>query len=285
MNDGGRVVAVEAPAPESGSVNRQAVVQLPLALPPRTPDPMAAPVLRWGVLGSGWIAERLRRLAAALHPPAAARGRLPRPGPRGGVRRPQSALRAPTVVRRARRRSRTSTWSTSRRPTPSTSPCARLALEAGKPCWSRSRSASTRRRPPRSRDVAAAQGLFCMEALWTFFLPKFDVVRQLLESAALGEVRTVLADMGEHFTADHRIMRPIWRAGRSWTWARTRSPSPRGCSARRAGSRRPGSRTGGRQRPAGARSSRTRTAARRCSTPPSSPTLPRRRPSPARRAR
>ena len=46
-----------------------------------------------------------------------------------------------------------------------------------------------------------------MEALWTFFLPKFDVVRQLLEAGALGEVHTVLADNGEHFTAEHRIMR------------------------------------------------------------------------------
>ena len=29
------------------------------ALPhPRTPDPMQAPALRWGILGPGWIAER-----------------------------------------------------------------------------------------------------------------------------------------------------------------------------------------------------------------------------------
>ena len=32
---------------------------LPHALPsPRTPDAAAAPALRWGVLGTGWIAER-----------------------------------------------------------------------------------------------------------------------------------------------------------------------------------------------------------------------------------
>jgi predicted dehydrogenase len=39
------------------------------------------------------------------------------------------------------------------------------------------------------------------------FLPKFDVIRQLLEAGALGDVRTVLADHGEYFTNDHRIMR------------------------------------------------------------------------------
>jgi hypothetical protein len=37
----------------------------PTAMPsPRLPDPMDAPPLRWGVLGTGWIAERF---TAALH--------------------------------------------------------------------------------------------------------------------------------------------------------------------------------------------------------------------------
>ena len=32
---------------------------LPTSLPsPRTPDPRSAPTLRWGVMGTGWIAER-----------------------------------------------------------------------------------------------------------------------------------------------------------------------------------------------------------------------------------
>lgn len=55
--------------------------------------------------------------------------------------------------------------------------------------------------------LAADRGRFCMEALWTFFLPKFDVVRQLLEAGALGEIRTVQAEYGEWFTAGHRILR------------------------------------------------------------------------------
>src|SRR3954454_17229410 len=34
-------------------------MSFPRALPaPRTPDPMEAPPLRWGVLGTGWIAQR-----------------------------------------------------------------------------------------------------------------------------------------------------------------------------------------------------------------------------------
>jgi predicted dehydrogenase len=61
--------------------------------------------------------------------------------------------------------------------------------------------------------LATGRGRFCMEALWTFFLPKFDIVGQLLDAGALGEVRTVLAEYGEHFTAEHRILRPDLAGG------------------------------------------------------------------------
>ena len=55
--------------------------------------------------------------------------------------------------------------------------------------------------------VAAARerGVFCMEALWTFCLPKFDVIRQLVDGGDLGEPRTVIADNGETFAPSHRI--------------------------------------------------------------------------------
>jgi predicted dehydrogenase len=56
-------------------------------------------------------------------------------------------------------------------------------------------------------ELAAGKGLFCMEALWTLFLPQFDIIRQILDSGMLGEIRTVFADHGEYFTADHRILR------------------------------------------------------------------------------
>jgi predicted dehydrogenase len=54
---------------------------------------------------------------------------------------------------------------------------------------------------------ATERGLFCAEALWTFFLPRYDVIRQLLDDGALGDVRTVLADHGEWFPDTHRILR------------------------------------------------------------------------------
>jgi predicted dehydrogenase len=49
--------------------------------------------------------------------------------------------------------------------------------------------------------IAAARerGLFCMEAMWTRFLPHMRRIRQLLDSGVLGDVRTVIADHGQRF--------------------------------------------------------------------------------------
>jgi predicted dehydrogenase len=55
--------------------------------------------------------------------------------------------------------------------------------------------------------AAARAGVFCMEAMWTLFLPKFDVVRQVIEWGVLGEVVAAHADMGERFDFPHRILR------------------------------------------------------------------------------
>ena len=62
-------------------------------------------------------------------------------------------------------------------------------------------------------DAAVRAGVFCMEAMWTLFLPKFDVVRQVLEEGALGRVVAAHADMGERFDEPHRIMRPELAGG------------------------------------------------------------------------
>ena len=179
----------------------------PSALPlPRTPDPMAAPALRWGVLGSGWIAERFigslqrhtRQEIRAVGSRDAARAAAfaARHGIGGSHGAYEALVADPDVdvVYVA---------------TPHTEhlSCARLALEAGKPVLVEKPLGIDAQEAAEIAELAAARGLFCMEALWTLFLPKFDVVRQLLEGGALGEVHTVLADMGESFTAEHRILR------------------------------------------------------------------------------
>jgi predicted dehydrogenase len=179
----------------------------PTALPAaRTPPSEAAPALRWGVLGTGWIAERfvgsLRRhtrqqvLAVGSRDPdraAAFAGGHGLPRAHGSY---EALVTDPDVdiVYVAT-------------PHPAHHPCATLALEAGRHALVEKPLALNAAQAAEIARLAAARGRFCMEALWTFFLPKFDVVRQLLEAGALGEVHTVLAEYGEHFTAEHRILR------------------------------------------------------------------------------
>jgi predicted dehydrogenase len=92
-------------------------------------------------------------------------------------------------------------------------PIALLSLEAGKPTVVEKPLALNASEAVRIADAARQAGVFCMEALWTLFLPKFDVIRQVLDSGLLGDVRSLLADNGEWFPADHRIMDPAQAGG------------------------------------------------------------------------
>lgn len=57
-------------------------------------------------------------------------------------------------------------------------------------------------------DLAAARGLFMMEAVWTRFLPGYQAVLDVLESGELGELRYVQADMG--FMAERDPRARLW---------------------------------------------------------------------------
>jgi predicted dehydrogenase len=62
------------------------------------------------------------------------------------------------------------------------------------------------------RIVGAAReaGVFCMEAMWTRFLPHTVKIRELVADGALGDIRTVGADHGQYFAPDptHRLYAP-----------------------------------------------------------------------------
>ena len=171
--------------------------RFPAAMPTsRVPDPLAAPSLRWGILGTGWIAERF---VAALH--RHTRQRVVAVGSRSvasakdfaertGVGRAHGAyadlaadpevdvvyVATPHNHHRAH---------------------ALLALDAGKHVLVEKPIGLSAAEAQEIADRAAERGVFCAEAMWTFFLPRYDVVRQLLDDGVLGEVRTVLADHGE----------------------------------------------------------------------------------------
>jgi predicted dehydrogenase len=62
-------------------------------------------------------------------------------------------------------------------------------------------------------ELARRKKLFFAEALWTFYLPKFDVLRQLLETGAIGQIKSVYTEYGEYFSREHRIFDPKLAGG------------------------------------------------------------------------
>src|SRR3954447_22287359 len=185
----------------------------PTALPTaRTPDPRAALALQWGVMGTGWIAERFvaslqahssqqvvavgsRHRATA----AAFAHKYPIPRAHGSYQELVDDPRVDVVYVA----------------TPHTEHLAgaMLALRAGKHTIVEKPFAINANQARQIADLARTRGLFCMEAHWTPFLPKYDVLAQLLDDDALGHITAVIADFGEWFSPEHRIFRPELAGG------------------------------------------------------------------------
>jgi len=169
-------------------------------------------VLRWGVLGTGWIAERFvaalrenteqRVVAVGSRTRASARRFATSAGVPGAHGSYAALVQDPDVdvVYVAL-------------PHHLHHGAALQAIAAGKHVLVEKPLALD---APQAREVfaaAAAAGVACVEAYWTAFLPRFDVVRQVLEAGWLGDVRTVVADHGEHFDPPHRILDPALAGG------------------------------------------------------------------------
>ncbi len=183
--------------------------QLPTS---RIPDPMEAPALRWGILGSGWISEQFIRSTRAhtrqvfqavgsrsLGKADAFAKTWDIPSAHGSY---EALVADPDldVIYVA---------------TPHNLHFAhaKLALEAGKHVFIEKPMAMTHAQGAELVGLARAKGLFLAEALWTYFLPKFDVLQQVLDSGILGEIKSVHTEYGEYFTRDHRIFDPALAGG------------------------------------------------------------------------
>ena len=179
---------------------------------PRVPDSMDAPPLRWGVLGTGWIADRF---TTALH--ESTRQRVQAVGSRTaeGARRAADAFGAarahPTYESLVADPQVDVVYVAT--PHHLHLPHALLAIEAGKHVLVEKPVGLDAGEARLIGEAAGRAGVFCMEAMWTLFLPKFDVVRQVVADGALGEVVAAHADMGERFDPPHRITRPELAGG------------------------------------------------------------------------
>lgn len=178
---------------------------------PCVPEPMAVPSLRWAVLGTGWIAARF---VEALQ--ASTSQRVVAVGSRSSARAEDFAGRygIPEAY-----------GSYAALVTADVDVVyvatghldhlahARLALEAGRPVLVEKPMTPTLAGAKALVDLARAKGLFAMEAVWSLALPRFSVVRQVLESGMLGEIVEVHANLGERLVEHHRAMDPAQGGG------------------------------------------------------------------------
>ncbi|WP_277454032.1 Gfo/Idh/MocA family oxidoreductase [Janibacter sp. DB-40] len=181
---------------------------------PRTPDPATAPGLRWGLLGAGGIASQMAFALRGTTQEVVAVGSRDEQRAQAFVAEHASDTRAHgnyaslvadpdvDVVYVA---------------TPHSEHLehALLAIAAGKHVLVEKPMAPT---ADEARQIVAAAreaGVFCMEAMWTRFLPHIDVLRQVLELGLLGEVSTVLADHGIRLWPDgpQRLSDPALAGG------------------------------------------------------------------------
>ncbi|WP_072807203.1 Gfo/Idh/MocA family protein [Rhodococcoides yunnanense] len=176
------------------------------------PDPMDAPVLKWGILGPGWIAHRfadsLKKYSTQQVVAVASRnqGRADEFAVAHSVPRAYGSYDALTADRDV---------DIVYVATPHTEhhACALAAIAAGKHVLVEKPLAVDAAQAAEIVSAAAEAGVFAGEAMWTKFLPKFDVIAQVVASGVLGPIRTVLVDHGEYFTSEHRIYDPALAGG------------------------------------------------------------------------
>jgi predicted dehydrogenase len=154
--------------------------------------------LRWGVLGTGGIAtafvQDLRLLgdheavAVGSRTPARAEAFARRLGLRHGHGSYDALVADPEVdvVYVAT-------------PHPAHAADALLALEAGKPVLVEKPFTVNSAEAAAVTAAARRCGLFCMEAMWTRFLPHMVLALDAVRGGRLGSIRTVIADHGQRF--------------------------------------------------------------------------------------
>ncbi|ALI56571.1 Gfo/Idh/MocA family protein [Celeribacter marinus] len=178
----------------------------------RIPDPMDAPPLRWGVLGSGWIARQFIASTRAhtlqvFH----AVGSRSREKAESFAEEWNIAIAHASYEALVCDPDVDVIYVT----TPHNMHFAhvKLALEAGKHVLVEKPMTMTYAQGKELAGLAQTKRLFLAEALWTYFLPKFDVLQQVFDSGCLGEIKSIHTEYGEYFARDHRIFEPKLAGG------------------------------------------------------------------------
>ena len=157
--------------------------------------------LRWGLIGTGWIADSFAADLACTES-----GRVVAVG----SRRTESADRFADRFEIPNRHGSYEALVADPEvdvvyvatPHPLHHPNTLLALRAGKPVLVEKPFTMNAVEARELVAAARAEKLFCMEAMWTRFLPHIAQIRRLVAEGALGEIVTVSADHGQWFAKD-----------------------------------------------------------------------------------
>ena len=174
---------------------------MPTLPAPRTPDPAAAPPLRWGVLAPGGIANAFVD-ALGRH----TRQRVVAVGSRSLDRARACAQRWDAVRAHGQYEALVSDPEVDvvyvASPHSHHREHALLAIAAGKHVLVEKAFTRTADQAREVVDAARAAGVACVEAMWTRFLPRTDIVRQVLADGVIGEVEAFAGDHGQWFPFD-----------------------------------------------------------------------------------
>ena len=178
---------------------------------PRTTDPTSVPSLRWGVIGTGWIADQfVTTVTRNTHQRIVAVGSrsLDRAREFAEGRGVEKACGSyEELVAQDLDVVYVATGHLDH------ASHARLALEAGRNVLIEKPMTPTVEATQELVELARSRGLFCMEAVWSLALPRFDVVRQVLAADLLGRIEAVTVDMGEYLVNHRRAMDPAQGGG------------------------------------------------------------------------
>lgn len=178
----------------------------------RIPDPMEAPALRWGIMGTGWIADQfIRSVQAHTRQVIAAVGSRSKTS--AGTFAARYGIETAHLSYESLVQDDSLDLIYVATPHTAHRDHALMALEAGRNVFVEKPMALDHAQASEIAAAAASRGLFLAEAMWTYFLPKFDVIDQLIEAGVLGEIKSVHTEYGEYFTRDHRIFDPALAGG------------------------------------------------------------------------
>ncbi len=174
-----------------------------------TTETEPVPALRWGLIGTGWIAARfaddLRLLPGADIVAVGSRAQATADAfaDRFGIahrHHSYEALVADDDVQAVY----VST------PHPGHHDAAMAAIQAGKHVLCEKPFTMDAAQARSLVDAARDRGVFLMEAMWTRFLPHIVALRAQLSAGRLGDVRMVIADHSQWFARDpaHRLFAP-----------------------------------------------------------------------------